>query len=102
MPAEGEPAIVGSWCRLARREASDCLFIELTVDAVTREEVVDVRVTVGGLLEVGLGAAGLRLATRCAVAGGMADICIGGNGTSLDFLCSVEESVCDGNKVRST
>ena len=94
MLADGEPAMVGSWCRLTRSEASDCLFRELTVDAVTREDVVDVRVTVGGLFEVGLGAAGLRLATRCAVAGGMADICIGGNGIILDFLCSAEERVC--------
>ena len=90
--------MVGSWCRLARREVSDCLFIELTVDAVTREEIVDDLVTVGGLLETGLGSAGLRLATRCAVAGGMADICIGGNDTGLDFFCSVEESVCSGVK----
>lgn len=36
-----------------------------------------------------------RLATLCAVAGGIADICIGGNSNGLAFFGSVEDNVCD-------
>ena len=35
-PTEGEPAIVGSWCR--RSDVSDCFCMELTVWEVAREE----------------------------------------------------------------
>lgn len=35
-PTEGDPAMVGSWCR--RREESECFCIELTVCEVTRDE----------------------------------------------------------------
>lgn len=48
---------------MARRDASDCLFVELTVDAVTRDEAVIARVT-PVVPEVGLDAPGFRLATR--------------------------------------
>lgn len=35
-PTDGEPAMVGSWCR--RRDVSDCFCIELTVCEVARDE----------------------------------------------------------------
>ena len=46
-------------------------------------------VTMGAEIE----GAGFRLATRCAVAGGKADICIGGRFCGFNFLGSVDESV---------
>ena len=81
-PTEGEPAIVGS-CVWRRREVSDCFCIELTVCEVAREPALtlppfdDANDDDDDVL---------RLATRCAVDGGNAEICIGGMATGSLFL----------------
>lgn len=90
MPTDGDPAMVGSWFRV-RSDVSDCFCIELTVWDVSLEEVDLVAPDTAG---VDAGPDNLRLAIRCVVAAGSADICIGGNSTwGFDFLGSVEERV---------
>lgn len=92
MPTEGDPAIVGNWLRL-RSEVSDCFCIELTVCKVSldvEEAVLDTEVGVEVELDEGF-----NRATRCAVAGSKAAICIGGRLTGdLGFLGSVDDNVC--------
>lgn len=87
VPTEGDPAIVGNWLRL-RSEASDCFCIELTVCEVSLEVEEAVRdiPECTGAVEVEL-EEGFNRATRWAVAGSRADICIGGRFTGdLGFL----------------
>ena len=80
-PTDGDPAIVGNWCR--RRDVSDCFCIELTVWEVARDE----PALAEPVLEVKDDCEDdLRLATRCAVDGGKAEICKGGIATGSDLL----------------
>jgi hypothetical protein len=66
---------------------------------VSLEEVVEaVRVGGLGVDKDELDDEDFRLATRWAVAGVMADICIGGNSRGLGFLGSVEDNVCNEGK----
>jgi hypothetical protein len=97
MDTEGDPAIVGSWFLDDLKEESDCFCIELTVWDVNREELLT-----EPPLEVEVGVDGvdneleddLRLATRCAVAGFKAVICMGGSAVGgLERPGSADESV---------
>jgi hypothetical protein len=96
VPTEGDPAMVGSKLR-ERSELSDCFCMELTVCEVSRDAET-VRVVLLGVDEgvEFVEEVDLSRATRCAVAGSKADICIGGRLTG-DFGFrpggSVEESV---------
>lgn len=94
MPTDGDPAIVGNWLRV-RREVSDCLCMELAVCDVSLEVDEAVREIDGwaGPAE-DADEEGFNLATRCAVAGSSADICIGGRLTGdFGFRGSVDDSV---------
>jgi len=90
-PTEGDPAMVGNWLRL-RREESDCFCIELPVCNVTLEEDIEARLdndVVAVAAEVDF-----SFATRWAVIGSRAEICMGGRLTGdLGFLGSVEDKV---------
>lgn len=94
---EGDPAMVGSWLRL-RREESDCFCMELTVWEVSLDVDEVVRVIAGCVIGVEVELVeGLRRATRWAVAGSKADICIGGKFTGdFGFLGSVDDKVWKG------
>lgn len=81
--------MVGSALRWLRSDASDCFCMELTVCDVTRE--VDL-----GVLCAEFGYEGdpdFRFAKRCAVAGGKADICMGGMVTGSCFFGCAEDNV---------
>ena len=92
MPTDGDPAIVGKRLR-ERREESDCFCIELTVCDVSLEVDEDVR-EIEGAPDEDVDKEVFNRATRCAVAGSKADICIGGRLTGdLGFRGSVEDSV---------
>lgn len=95
-PIEGEPAIVGSCCPRVRRDGSDCFCIELAVWAVSLDDVAELWGLVGvtGVDNDELDDEDFRLATRCAVAGAIADICMGGRSKGLAFLGSVDDRVC--------
>ena len=94
---EGEPAIVGSCVRL-RRELSDCFCIELTVAEVSLDDVDDTEARLEGLLLT----EDLSFATRLAVTGSIAEICMGGRLTGdLGFLGSVDDKVYHKNWLQS-
>jgi len=71
--------MVGNRCRL-RRELSDCFCIELRVCDVSRDEegarVIEEKVE--GEFEFEFVGEGFNRATRCAVTGSKAEICMGG------------------------
>jgi hypothetical protein len=92
-PTDGDPAIVGNRLRV-RREESDCLCIELTVCVVSLEVDEAVREIEGAAPDEDVDEEGFNRATRCAVAGSKADICIGGRLIGdFGFRGSVEDSV---------
>lgn len=102
---EGEPAIVGSCCRLfVRRDASDdftntaCVFcgVEVALDVPAKALAFDGGVEGTETLWLPDDTEARRLATRSAVEDGMPGICIGGRSGSitLGFRESPEDKVC--------
>lgn len=78
-----------------RREVSDCFCIELAVCDVSRDEDEDVEVRLDAEPPGVVFDEDLSFATRWAVIGSKADICIGGRLTGdLGFLGSVDDKVC--------
>lgn len=90
VPTEGEPAIVGNWCR--RKDVSDCFCIELAVCEVARDAVVELRDN-PEFDEFKEEFDVFKVATRCEVDEGRAETCIGGKLTGLAFFGSVEDMV---------
>jgi hypothetical protein len=95
---DGDPAIVGSWLRLVRSDESDCFCMELTVWDVSLDELVDRAPALVGaeaaVEDADVDVDDRRLATRCAVTDGKADICIGGSAAGIfGFFASADESV---------
>ena len=84
MPTDGEPAMVGRWLRLLRREESDCFCNELIVCDVARDPVIEGVLTM--LEEDEEDEPGLTLLNRSVVEGGKAVSCIGGRTMGFGFF----------------
>ena len=90
--------MVGSTLRWFRRESSDCFCIELSVCEVAREILGVLCVEDSDEVEPEL-----RLATRCAVLGGSADIFMGGRAAGgSTFFGPTDERVCHGHNKHQT
>lgn len=85
VPVDGEPAIVGRFCRVLRKEASEALLAG--EEGVPEDAVVEARVAREVEAETTCGTSFFKLATRWMVVGASAFICIGGRATDCAF-CS--------------